>query len=202
MAPRPNVEAERRQQILQAAMKRFSHAGFHETTMEEIAAELPFSKGLLYYYFETKRDLFLALLDDWVGATVSTWESIQAPDESATTQILHCLEFGVQLIRGSADLTRIELEFYGELGRNPEISEAFKRIFRTFRDSIKEILELGIQTQEFKPHNTDALAAILVGAFEGLAIQATVEPKSFDWNEIAETLRSLALRGISTSVQE
>ncbi|NIS80496.1 MAG: TetR family transcriptional regulator [Anaerolineales bacterium] len=202
MSPRPNVQAERRQQILQAAMKRFALAGFHKATMDEIAAELPFSKGLLYYYFETKRDIFLALLEDWMSTSISTWESIQAPDESATTQIYQCLEFGVQLIKGSADLTRIELEFYGELGRDSEVTKAFKRVFCTFRASIKEILELGIRTEEFKSHSTDALAAVLVGTFEGLAIQATVDSNSFDWDEITETLCAMVLQGISMSTKE
>jgi TetR/AcrR family transcriptional repressor of mexJK operon len=196
------VEVERRQQILEAALKGFAHSGFHKTTMDEIAAELPFSKGLLYYYFNTKRDLFLALLDNWMNTSISTWNSIQTPVEDTTTQICHCLEFGVQLIRSSADLTRVELEFYSELGRTPEVSEAFKQVFRAFRASLVEILEKGIQTQELEPHNTAALAAVLVGAFEGLAIQATVEPESFDWDEITESMCALVLHGISSSSKE
>jgi AcrR family transcriptional regulator len=202
MSPRPNVETERRQQILEAALEGFVRSGFHKTTMDEIAAELPFSKGLLYYYFNTKRDLFFALLDNWVNTSISTWESIQPPGEDATTQICQCLEFGVQLIRSSTDLTRVELEFYSELVRTPEVSEAFKQVFRAFRDSLVEILEKGIQTQEFEPHNTDALAAVLVGAYEGLAIQATVEPEGFDWDAITESMCALVIHGISSSSKE
>jgi AcrR family transcriptional regulator len=202
MTPRPNVETKRRQQILEAALKGFARSGFHKTTMDDIAAELPFSKGLLYYYFKTKRDLFLALLDNWANTSISTWESIQTPGEDATTQILYSLEFGVQLIRSSADLTRVELEFYSELSRTPEVSEAFKQVFRAFRTSLVEILEKGIQTQEFEPLNTDALAAVLVGAYEGLAIQAIVEPESFDWDAITESMCTLVLHGISPSSKE
>jgi TetR/AcrR family transcriptional repressor of mexJK operon len=202
MTPRPDVKEERRGQILEAALKSFVRSGFHKTTMDEIAAELPFSKGLLYYYFNNKRDLFLALLDNWVNTSISTWESLQTPGEDATTQICHSLEFGVQLIRSSMDLTRVELEFYSELVRTPEVSEAFKQVFRVFRASLLEILEKGIQTQEFEPHNADALAAVLVGAYEGLAIQATVEPDIFDWDAITESMCAFVIHGISASSKE
>jgi AcrR family transcriptional regulator len=196
MSPRPTVAAERRQQILEAAMNCFAHKGYHLTTMDDIAAELPFSKGLLYYYFKTKRDLFLAILKNWMDQSTIAWEMMLSPEDDATTQIRQCLKYGVQLLTHSTDLARVEFEFYGELGRDPTISEAFKILFTEFRAQFKTILEAGINRGEFRPLNTDALAAVLFGIYEGLAMQAMVEPNGFDWSVISETVVEMVMRGI------
>jgi AcrR family transcriptional regulator len=46
-------------QIIEAALKRFSHFGISKTTMNEIAEDLSISKALLYYYFPDKTSLVL-----------------------------------------------------------------------------------------------------------------------------------------------
>lgn len=46
-------------QIIEAALKRFSHFGISKTTMNEIAEDLSISKALLYYYFPDKVSLVI-----------------------------------------------------------------------------------------------------------------------------------------------
>ena len=54
---------DRRQQILEAALKVFSVKGFHKATNKDIAqAAGGISPGLIYWYFKDKEDLFLSLI--------------------------------------------------------------------------------------------------------------------------------------------
>lgn len=53
---------ERRRQILDAALQVFSRKGYEKTTMDEIAEKAELSKGVLYYYFHNKEDLFYELI--------------------------------------------------------------------------------------------------------------------------------------------
>ncbi len=50
--------AQKRQEIIRAAEKRFIRHGLHKTTIEEIARDLRIGKASLYHYFSTKEDLF------------------------------------------------------------------------------------------------------------------------------------------------
>lgn len=50
-------------EIQGAALKCFSQKGYHETTMDDIVAESGLTKGGIYWYFKSKRDIFLSLLD-------------------------------------------------------------------------------------------------------------------------------------------
>src|SRR5690606_8523108 len=47
----------KKEHIVQAALKRFSHYGFNKTTMSEIAIDLNITKANLYYYYPDKNAL-------------------------------------------------------------------------------------------------------------------------------------------------
>ncbi len=57
----------RRQQILEAAARHFSERGFHATSMRDIAADVGFLVGSIYYHFESKDALFVAVHGAAVG---------------------------------------------------------------------------------------------------------------------------------------
>lgn len=53
---------QKREAIIEAALKRFAHFGVGKTTMNEIASDLALSKASLYYYFPDKISLYAAVL--------------------------------------------------------------------------------------------------------------------------------------------
>lgn len=55
--------AERREQILDAATRAFARAGFSATGLEDVAAEAGITRVLLYRHFDSKSDLYRAVLD-------------------------------------------------------------------------------------------------------------------------------------------
>lgn len=202
MTPRPTVETERRQQILEAAMTCFARKGYHQTTMDEIAAELPFSKGLLYYYFETKRALFLGILQSWIDMSEKAWETMLSSDESATSLLRKGLEYSVELVVANVDLARMEFEFYGELGRDNDIRDIFRVFFSECRGQFEAILKAGVASGEFREHNSGALAAVLLGTYEGLAMQVIVDPDGLDWSAIATTVFDTVMQGVAAIPKE
>lgn len=55
---------ERRNQLMQFAAKRFAENGYHPTSVAEIVDELGVGKGVFYWYFESKEELFIEILRD------------------------------------------------------------------------------------------------------------------------------------------
>lgn len=55
---------EKRKKILEAGMKMISEKGFYHTTTAEIAREAGVSTGIVYRYFEDKKDIFLTALSE------------------------------------------------------------------------------------------------------------------------------------------
>src|SRR3972149_11829628 len=58
---REGLRAERRQAILDAAMKVFAQRGYAAATIRAIAREANIAQGTIYLYFPSKRDILLAL---------------------------------------------------------------------------------------------------------------------------------------------
>ncbi|MEV0160861.1 TetR/AcrR family transcriptional regulator [Nonomuraea fuscirosea] len=55
--------AERREQILDAATRAFARAGYAATGLDDVAAEAGLTRAMLYRHFESKADLYRAVLD-------------------------------------------------------------------------------------------------------------------------------------------
>ena len=55
--------AQRREQILTAATEAFARSGFAATSLEDIAAEAGITRVILYRHFDSKNDLYQAVLD-------------------------------------------------------------------------------------------------------------------------------------------
>ena len=58
--------SERKIEILEAALTIFIRKGYSETRMDDIVQEIGLSKGALYHHFQSKRDLFIALIEHWM----------------------------------------------------------------------------------------------------------------------------------------
>ena len=74
---------ERREQILRAAARAFARAGFAATSLDDVAQEAGITRAILYRHFESKADLYRAVLDqaqrrlaEATGAPAFTKDSI------------------------------------------------------------------------------------------------------------------------------
>ena len=81
-----------RARVLDAARRVFVERGYHGATLEQIAAEAGFTKGVVYSQFESKADLFLALLE--LRITERALENVErldglAGDEAVATLLEH-----------------------------------------------------------------------------------------------------------------
>ncbi len=73
-ARQPDEKAERRRAILAAAQARFAVTPYHEVRTSDVARDAGLAKGTLFLYFPTKEALFLALLDEALGAWLAALE--------------------------------------------------------------------------------------------------------------------------------
>src|ERR1700689_5936007 len=77
--PRPRIRLdndERRAQLLQLARKAFSDRSYDDVSIDDLAREAKISKGLLYHYFPTKRDLYVAGLTEIANELVAACGAI------------------------------------------------------------------------------------------------------------------------------
>ena len=64
MSASPEEASDARSRILDAAAEAFMASGFANATIDDIAREVGATKGLVYYHFRSKFDIFLAVYEE------------------------------------------------------------------------------------------------------------------------------------------
>ena len=75
-------------EIVAAAYEVFAEKGFAAARLDDIAAAAGVSKGALYLYFETKQDIFEAVVRDAVGPNIDVIETMAAAHPGPLADLL------------------------------------------------------------------------------------------------------------------
>ena len=154
---------ERRQQILQAAVRAFARKGYHACRVSDIAAEAGVAYGLVYHYFASKEALLQAIFDETWGAMLDTIGSVEQLDEPATEQVRKVTEIVLRTWKRDPDLVRLLVR---EVTRNQQLERETDEIERAF-EALQRIVERGQAAGEFRSDLDARLAAtIWYGALE------------------------------------
>tara|TARA_B100001769_G_C21937025_1_gene504840 strand:+ start:233 stop:823 length:591 start_codon:yes stop_codon:yes gene_type:complete len=159
----------RKKTILDGALKVFKTHGIEKTTMDEIASESGFGKATLYYYFTSKDEVFIAIMEDgWKHL----WEGI----ESKIVEELGPRKKFMGIIRKMASIVKSDKILYGFLFTAPNhIQDESKQIWKTYQERLyailKSIIEEGIKKKEFIDLNPGMLMKAIGGLFHGLLIE-------------------------------
>jgi AcrR family transcriptional regulator len=87
--PLHQEQVDRRERILDAAERSFIHAGFHRTTMQDVAREAGMSPGNLYRYFPSKDAIVEGLVERDRAMLAEDFESF--PESCAITSVFAAL---------------------------------------------------------------------------------------------------------------
>jgi TetR/AcrR family transcriptional regulator len=158
---------DKKNQIIRAALKRFSHFGIAKTAMSEIAEDLKLSKANLYYYFPDKFSLIEAIVYQIIG------ETDIAIDE-ALDNIPHTLDLLIRML----DIKKEYFEKYymlvvnlHEMNINEEKWAALaKSMFEREVGTTSRIFEQGIKRNELVTFDVPATSELYVAMIRGLAM--------------------------------
>ncbi len=167
-------EAERRAQILRAARSLFVENGYLATRMEDVAKRAHLSKGAVYFYFESKRALFDALIEEEHATTLSFLEAAANDPRPAAQKLI---ELGWQYLNYFAGLKsppRFFLLMSEMAIRDEAIRTRATEIHNRFVDQLTELIGEGIEAGSFRPQDPRAAALLLKAFVDGLAGQSAI----------------------------
>jgi AcrR family transcriptional regulator len=198
---REQVREERRQQILEAALAVFSQRGYHATNVSDVAAQAGVSQGTIYWYFDSKDELFQAAV---LFAFTSFGEGALAPLTECTTAADKLLALA-RSMEDFADVAEglfmLFLGYWASSDRREESATVWIDLLTQYKDIVVAVIEEGISNGEFRPVDAEALAWALLATYDGLAAYVAFVP-DMDLKLVNRAFVKTLLQGLLVSEQE
>lgn len=175
----------RRKQLLESAAEVFARKGYDAATMEEIADHAGVTKPLLYQHFDSKKALYLELLDEFANSLVGMVTSAVVAAGEPKQQI----QQGVVAFFSFAKLKKTA--FYLLFGRStpadPELTEHLKKVQKRMAEAVVPLIELDLSET-----NRRILAYSVIGAVEGAARELTYHVDTLSSKELENKAQLVA----------
>lgn len=187
---------DRREQILQAAARLFAQQGYHVTTVSDIAQAAQVAQGTVYLYFESKKAVFEALVDQTLELfkSVLSWGTshIAAPDVAERLPDVYRHVLGLL----AENKTLVRLMLTEVRGADPHIEAKLRAFYEDVVSQTAEHLQLGAERGIFRSNLNATLAAhSLIAVMERLAALIIIE-EAPDLDSMANEVARLQLYGM------
>ncbi len=191
-APRRERQADRtratRRRLLDAAKRIFAQDGFEAARLEDIAARAGYTRGAFYANFESKEDIFFALLEEWVNERIESI-TVDLRRHSDPEAKLAALRAHYADLAKDRRLVLISMEFKLFALRHPEahtrLRSRHRRIRASFGELFAEIMDaLGRKIPVAYP----AASACLSVLSQGLLLEHLLDPKTLSDGDVRRVL--------------
>lgn len=176
------LESDRRERILQAAVRVLVERGFPDTRIADVARAAGVSPALVIYYFGTKdrvltealrhsEDLFYTEIAGQLEKCDTAREKLELLIRSS------CVPDDTDGLPGYWVLW---LDLWAQAVRHPELARDRETLDQRWRDTIAAIAREGVKRGEFTKVDPDAFALLLSALIDGLAVQIALSDPVID----------------------
>jgi AcrR family transcriptional regulator len=177
---REEKKARTRAQLIDAAATVFARRGLVAASLDEVAEEAGLTKGAVYSNFDSKEDLFQAVIDERLNEPMR--HGAEVIDSSIGTTEEHAMAGArvfVDVVQQEREVFLLSLEFNIHVARHPELAPAY--VARS-REQLAQVVELiDERTTAFGsslPLPADQMAIAVEALSKGIALQKLVDPDS------------------------
>ena len=187
--PKIGMEPVRKAEAINAALECFCDYGIDKTTLEMVARKAGFSKGIVAYYFKTKRQLLMECLEAFMGSynlkigsvitkemtpvqmveivvDVSLPPLTEKEDEKINVSILDGVE---KICLPEKKIANLFGQFLAKAANDDEIKETLKEIYKTDIEGISKLIEYAGKAQMTENLNEKETAYTLLAMIYGLS---------------------------------
>jgi AcrR family transcriptional regulator len=159
--------------LVQAARRVFLRHGYHAATLDAVAEEAGFTKGAVYSAFDSKADLFLAVLDERVASRAREIERAGAQTVTPGAHAEALARQFVDAIEHDPQWSAVVIEFWAHASRDSELRQRFAARHAVLRKALANAFK-GMAQRTGRPLGFDAdrLATIGLALGNGFALES------------------------------
>jgi len=179
---RKDIPPQRRVQILAAAAELFSHGGYQGVTVDAIARRAGISKGNLYWYFRSKREIFQLLFDDIFERFVPPVQKIIESDEPPRQKLRALTRTLFEIAEANPEAIYLILQIAGQTELREMVSSEYSQLMRRYIDFATPLFAA---MGEEQPEDT---AVVYVAILDALMALVVMGPDIYDRERIMAVL--------------
>ena len=168
MADTPSPKWRRRKdarpaEIVAAAYAVFAEKGFAGAKLDEIAARAGVSKGALYLYFETKQEIFEAVVHDAIAPNIATIEALADAFPGRFVDLVRMVVPNIAALAATSQVGKVIKMVIGESGNFPELARFWHdELIARALGVLSRLVERAQQRGEVKPGDARNHAVSLI----------------------------------------
>lgn len=169
--------AERRPQLIKAAIDLMTREGVAAGSTRAIAAELGVAQATVHYTFGTKADLYRAVMEQLTTDLIAHVEQATPQDAGFEDTIVALVGVLWRTVREDAMRYNLQTELSMVALRTPEMTEALGSYYQGVNDvTAKLVAEAAARTGYELAHPPEAVARFFLAGFDGLTLQCLYTP--------------------------
>jgi len=177
MSPKPDVSAERTEQIIEAALKVFAEQGLQKARMEDVGDAAGLSKATLYLYFKTKDTLIGVILQRLFAYMLRSFQTPDAGEDTVEVQLRSFASQLVDALNRMRPLLPLLYEFYAMGLRKSAAREVLGEFVAEFIATLAPVIERGVARGELRPVDPEQVAITLAAMLEGTLLLWAFAPE-------------------------
>ena len=155
-------------QILDAAMHVFVKSGYSKTTMDDIVNHSGLSKGAIYHHYNSKKHLFLSLIDYWENYFFATIINKDISTSSADVLLREITKEVINTFKTKKHVFLAELEFWSLSNHDKDIRKRTTSLYVKLIKLFKKVIKKGIDEESYKKVDLDVASLSVMTALQGV----------------------------------
>jgi AcrR family transcriptional regulator len=196
MSPRADVSEERKNQIIDAAIKVFNKLGFNKARMDDIVEESGLSKGTLYWYFKSKDEIIINVLEKVLLRELDELNKLNELDLPVPELLFRYIDITVDDFKNLEPLIPLLFEFIPFANRSKVTKKLLEKYYSIFMGTLTPIMERGIKEGAIIETDPQDISIALGAMIEGTIILKFYSPKSIDLVQQMRKNARLLIEGI------
>jgi AcrR family transcriptional regulator len=185
---------ERKQEIIDAAIRVFSTKGYHRAKVRDITEALGISTGTFYIYFANKRELFMEVVDDVLRTILGdAAKAIKEEKDLLRRWNLRGRAFYENYMKYNEILTQLRAETAGE-DQWPQ--EKTKKIYHELTGPLIREAQQAMEQGLIREVDPDLLGYAITGLIEIMSFRTTLDQK-YSFEEIIAFINDLIEKGVA-----
>jgi len=199
LARTPKIVEDRREQIIEAALRVFAQKGFVRATNKDIANEAGITPGLIYHYFESKEALLQAVIEE--ASPIQSIRSLPPEMLTQSPEILLRFVVGQMLaIAESEPFLRLVRVFLPELLHNQNVSPLSLSTLQEATQFLENYLAEKMDNGELRKADPALNAQVIFACVSGMVLRRQImhDPQALQYTheEIVDSIVSMTLDGL------